>query len=99
VEKNPCTRVKLPKKRAQRQKERWFRRAQRWRAGSESTIRTLKHPFSMLRAMYKGERGFQRYATDTVLGEIRGKTYASTLHFRQSYASDATERHVVHKCK
>jgi transposase, IS5 family len=54
-------RGRLSQKRAQRQKERWFRRAQRWRAGSESTISTLKHPFSMLRAMYKGERGFQRY--------------------------------------
>ena len=54
-------RGRLSQKRAQQQKERWFRRAQRWRAGSESTISTLKHPFSMLRAMYKGERGFQRY--------------------------------------
>jgi IS5 family transposase len=51
----------LSKKRAEQQKQRWFRRALRWRAGSESTISTLKHPFSMLRALYKGERGFRRY--------------------------------------
>ena len=54
-------RGRLSKKRAERQKQRWFRRALRWRAGSESTISTLKHPFSMRRATYKGERGFQRY--------------------------------------
>src|ERR1700686_4572331 len=47
--------------RAQQQKQRWFRRALRWRAGCEATISTLKHPFSMRRATYKGEPGFQRY--------------------------------------
>jgi hypothetical protein len=41
--------------------QRWFRRALRWRAGCEATISTLKHPFSMRRATYKGEPGFQRY--------------------------------------
>jgi len=46
---------------AVRQKQRWFRRALRWRAGIEATISTLKHPFSMRRATYKGETGFQRY--------------------------------------
>jgi IS5 family transposase len=35
----------LSQGRAQRQKERWFRRALRWRAGCEATISTLKHPF------------------------------------------------------
>jgi transposase, IS5 family len=60
-------RGRLSKKRAQRQKQRWFRRALRWRAGSESTISTLKHSFSMLRAMYKGERGFQRYVGLSVI--------------------------------
>jgi hypothetical protein len=47
--------------RARRQKQRWFQRALRWRAGCEATISTLKHPFSMRRATYKGEAGFQRY--------------------------------------
>jgi IS5 family transposase len=51
----------LSKSRAERQKERWFRRALRWRAGSEATISHLKSPFSMRRAAYKGESGFQRY--------------------------------------
>ena len=50
----------LSQTRAARQKARWFRRAMRWRAGCEATISTLKHPFSMARAMDKGDPGFQR---------------------------------------
>jgi transposase, IS5 family len=41
----------LSKSRAKRQKERWFSRALRWRAGSEATISHLKNPFSMRRAI------------------------------------------------
>jgi IS5 family transposase len=52
---------RLSRKRAQHQKQRWFRRALRWRAGIERTMSHLKHPFSMARARYKGDRGFQRY--------------------------------------
>jgi transposase, IS5 family len=54
-------RGRLSAQRAQQQKQRWFRRALRWRAGCEATISTLKHPFSMLRASYKRDPGFQRY--------------------------------------
>jgi IS5 family transposase len=54
-------RGRLSAARSQQQKQRWFRRALRWRAGCEATISTLKHPFSMGRATYKGELGFQRY--------------------------------------
>src|SRR6516165_9804139 len=54
-------RGRLSNKRAKRQKERWFKRALRWRAGSEGTISHLKNPFSMRRASYKGEPGFKRY--------------------------------------
>ena len=54
-------RGRLSKTRAKLQKERWFRRALRWRAGIEARISTLKHPFSMRRATYKGDQGFQRY--------------------------------------
>ncbi len=60
-------RGRLSQSRAQRQKERWFRRALRWRAGCEATISTLKHPFSMLRATYKEERGFRRYVGWSVI--------------------------------
>jgi IS5 family transposase len=54
-------RGRLSVKRTKHQKQRWFRRALRWRAGCEATISTLKHPFSMLRATYKTDPGFQRY--------------------------------------
>src|SRR5216684_3381573 len=54
-------RGRLSAQRAQHQKQRWFRRALRWRAGLEATISTLKHPFSMRRATYKGGHGFERY--------------------------------------
>ena len=60
-------RGRLSQKRKEREKQRWFRRALRWRAGSESTISTLKHPFSMWRARYKGDRGFQRYVGWSVI--------------------------------
>ncbi len=52
---------RLSAKRAEQQKQRWFRRALRWRAGIEATISTLKHPFSMARATYQGGLGFERY--------------------------------------
>jgi len=54
-------RGRLSTERAQKQKQRWFRRALRWRAGCEATIGTLKNSFSMWRATYKGDPGFQRY--------------------------------------
>ncbi|HWI58630.1 MAG TPA: ISNCY family transposase [Bacillota bacterium] len=52
---------RLSAKRAQQQKQRWFRRGQAWRAGEEARISTLKHQFGMKRAHYKGDAGFQRY--------------------------------------
>ena len=60
-------RGRLSGTRAERQKQRWFKRALRWRAGCEATISTLKHPFSMWRATYKGERGFERYVGWSVI--------------------------------
>ena len=57
----------LSAKRTQQQKQRWFRRALRWRAGIEATLSTLKHPFSMLRATYKAETGFQRHVGWSVI--------------------------------
>jgi len=60
-------RGRLSETRAQHQKERWFKRALHWRAGEEATISHLKNPFSMWRAFYKGERGFQRYVGWSVI--------------------------------
>jgi transposase, IS5 family len=51
----------LNAERTARQKERWFRRGQAWRAGIEPRIATLKHRFGMDRALYKSEPGFARY--------------------------------------
>jgi len=52
---------RLSAKRAEHQKQRWFRQGQGWRAGIEPRISTLKHQFGMKRARYKGDEGFQRY--------------------------------------
>jgi transposase, IS5 family len=57
----------LSAERAVREKKRWFRRAQAWRAGIEPRIATLKHRFGMQRAFYKGEAGFQRHVAFCVL--------------------------------
>jgi IS5 family transposase len=54
-------RGRLSQTRANRQKQRWFRRGQGWRAGIEARVSTLKHRFGMRRAFYKGETGFQRH--------------------------------------
>ena len=57
----------LRAERSVRQKKRWFRRGQAWRAGIEPRIATLKHRFGMQRAFYKGEAGFQRHVAFCVL--------------------------------
>src|SRR5882724_442278 len=62
-------RGRLSKQRAARQKERWFRRGQGWRAGIEARISTLKHPFGMERAYYKGETGFESYVGSCVAAQ------------------------------
>ena len=60
-------RGRLSEARAQLQKKRWFKQAQRWRAGIESRMATLKHRFNMGRAVYKGDRGFQRHVGWSVI--------------------------------
>ena len=60
-------RGRLSKSRAARQKQRWFRRGQGWRANGEGRISTLKHGFGMERAFYKGDVGFERYVGCCVL--------------------------------
>ncbi|MBV8223964.1 MAG: ISNCY family transposase [Verrucomicrobia bacterium] len=52
---------RLSRTRALRQKRRWFRRGQAWRAGIEARLSTLKHRFGMQRACYQGEIGFERH--------------------------------------
>ncbi len=72
-------RGRLSKDRAARQKQRWFRRGQGWRAGIEPRISTLKHRFGMARAYYKGAAGFERYVGFCVMAQnlvaiVRTKT-------------------------
>jgi IS5 family transposase len=62
-------RGQLGEKRTKRQKERWFRRGLHFRAGCEATVAHLKHGFSMLRARYKGERGFKRYVGWSIISK------------------------------
>jgi IS5 family transposase len=46
--------------RKSKQRERWFKRGLKWRAGIESRIATLKHRFDAARVRYKGDHGFKR---------------------------------------
>jgi transposase, IS5 family len=62
-------RGKLCATRRGQQKERWFQRALRWRAGIENRIATLKHRFEMVRARYKGALGFTRYVGWCVISQ------------------------------
>ena len=62
-------RGRLAKERAKLQKERWFQRALRWRAGIEARIATLKHRFGMVRAFYKGDQGFKRFVGWSVIAQ------------------------------
>ena len=64
---DPTARGPLSAERAVREKKRWFRRGQAWRAGIEPRIATLKHRFGLQRAFYKGEAGFERHVAFCVL--------------------------------
>ena len=50
-------RGKASKERCQRQKEPWFRRLQRFRAGSEGRISLLKRKFGLRRSLMRGSNG------------------------------------------
>lgn len=60
-------RGKLSPQRQELQKQRWFRRALRWRGQIEPGIATLKHRFAMVRAFYKGDKGFRRWVGWSVI--------------------------------
>jgi IS5 family transposase len=81
-------RGRLSKARAQRQKERWFRRGQGWRAGIEGRISTLKHRFGMERAHYKGEAGFERYVGSCVIAQnLRAIARSKTVKTKEKEPS------------
>jgi IS5 family transposase len=60
-------RVAVPNKkgrdqaRRKEQKQRWFRRAQRWRVGCEGRISVLKRRHGLRRCRYRGMDGMERW--------------------------------------
>lgn len=56
----PNRQTRSPTRRAH-QKQRWFRRAQRWRVGSEGRISVLKRRHGLFRSRYKGTEGMDRW--------------------------------------
>lgn len=57
----------LSEARRRLQRTRWFRALQRWRAGGEGRIGTLKTKYGLDRCMYKGKRGMHRWVGGCVL--------------------------------
>ena len=43
------------------QRQRWFKRAQRWRVGSEGRISVLKRRHGLVRCRYRGPAGMERW--------------------------------------
>ncbi|MGB7848676.1 MAG: transposase, partial [Candidatus Acidiferrum sp.] len=43
------------------QKQRWFRKAQKWRTGCEGRISILKRRHGLRRCLYKGNAGMERW--------------------------------------
>jgi IS5 family transposase len=54
-------RGRLSRQRRTYQRERWFRRALRWRTGSEGRISSLKRRHGLARCRYRGQEGMQRW--------------------------------------
>jgi IS5 family transposase len=52
---------KPPPEQAAREKQRWFRRGYRWRAGIEGRISVLQRRFGLSRCPYRGEVGMERW--------------------------------------
>jgi IS5 family transposase len=47
--------------RKQRQKQRWFKKLQKWRTGCEGRISVLKRRHGLRRSLYKGQDGIRRW--------------------------------------
>lgn len=56
----PNRSTKSPARR-QHQKQRWFKKGQKWRTGCEGRISVLKRRHGLNRCRYKGEAGMKRY--------------------------------------
>jgi IS5 family transposase len=56
----PACGVRSPSRRAF-ERQRWFRRGQRWRVGCEGRISVLKRRFGLRRCLYHGQDGVERW--------------------------------------
>jgi len=87
----PHLSTKSPQRR-KRQKERWFRRAQKWRIGCEGRISVLKRRHGLNRCRYRGEAGMHRWVglgvlADTLINIGRFQTGRQTPQKRASKTS------------
>jgi IS5 family transposase len=64
----PNRSTKSPARR-QYQKQRWFKRGQKWRTGSEGRISVLKRRHGMRRSLYKKEAGMKRWVGLAVIAD------------------------------
>ena len=51
------------------QKQRWFKKGQKWRTGCEGRISVLKRRHGLDRCLYKGEQGMKRWVGLGVIGD------------------------------
>ena len=72
--------------RKQRQKERWFKKAQKWRTGCEGRISVLKRRHGLRRSRYKGESGMKRWVG---LGVIADNLIHIGSHLAAQDSSDS----------
>jgi IS5 family transposase len=56
----PNRKTRSPERRAH-QKQRWFKKGQRWRTGCEGRISVLKRRHGLNRCLYRGQEGMQRW--------------------------------------
>lgn len=89
-------RGQLSESRAELQGKRWFKRINHWRKGIEARISTLKHPFHMLRAWYKGDKGFKRYVGWCVIANNL-TSMARVLVTRRKQMHDDSKKHPAKK--
>ncbi len=55
--------------RRRKQKERWFKRGQRWRTGCEGRISVLKRRHGLDRCRYRGQSGMDRWVGFGVIAD------------------------------
>jgi IS5 family transposase len=70
--------------RKQRQKQRWFKKAQRWRTGCEGRISILKRRHGVRRSRYKGTAGMRRYVGLSVMAD-------NLIHIGNALATSARD--------